>query len=79
MAGADGIVLAEDHWTMFGIFRSFYEQYEIEPPMRALVRLASEALGKEKGNSRYLYRLFPDGPGTQGCRYSGLPRPVSCI
>jgi len=79
MACADGIVLEQDHWAVIRIFREYFEKFEIEPPMRALVRLTRESLGEEKGNSRYLYRLFPDGPGTQACRYAGLPRPVSCI
>jgi tRNA 2-thiouridine synthesizing protein E len=79
MAAADGIDLGEDHWAVLEIFQDYYRQYEIEPPMRALVKRARERLGEEKGNSRFLYRLFPDGPGTQACRYAGLPRPVSCI
>jgi TusE/DsrC/DsvC family sulfur relay protein len=79
MAAADGIELTEDHWLVLRLFREYFEQYEIEPPMRVLVRLARETLGPDKGNSRYLYRLFPDGPGTQACRYAGLPRPVSCV
>jgi tRNA 2-thiouridine synthesizing protein E len=79
MAAADGIELGDDHWAVLELMRSYYGQYEIEPPMRALVRLARERLGADKGSSRYLYRLFPDGPGTQGCRYAGLPRPVSCV
>jgi tRNA 2-thiouridine synthesizing protein E len=79
MADADGLVLESDHWVVIGIFRDYFRQYEIEPPMRALVRRVREALGEEKGSSRYLYRLFPGGPGTQACRYAGLPRPVSCL
>jgi tRNA 2-thiouridine synthesizing protein E len=79
MAAADGIELTEDHWLVLRLFREYFEQFEIEPPMRALVRLARERLGEDKGNSRYLYRLFPDGPATQACRYAGLPRPVSCV
>jgi tRNA 2-thiouridine synthesizing protein E len=79
MAAADGVELTDDHWLVLEYFRSYYEQYEIEPPMRALVREVAERLGGDKGSSRYLYRLFPDGPGTQACRYAGLPRPVSCI
>jgi tRNA 2-thiouridine synthesizing protein E len=79
MAAADGLELTEDHWLVLPLFREYFEQYEIEPPMRALVRLVRDCLGPDKGNSRYLYRLFPDGPGTQGCRYAGLPRPVSCV
>ncbi len=79
MAAADGVELVDDHWALVEIFRTYFGQYEIEPPMRALVRRARETLGGDKGGSRYLYQLFPDGPGTQGCRYSGLPRPVSCL
>jgi tRNA 2-thiouridine synthesizing protein E len=79
MAAADGVTLERDHRAVLMIFREYYEQFEIEPPMRALVRLAREVLGEEKGNSRYLYKLFREGPGTQACRYAGLPRPVSCV
>ncbi len=79
MAAADALVLEDDHWVVLLVFRSYFEQHEIEPPMRALVRRVREALGDDKGTSRYLYRLFPEGPGTQACRYAGLPRPVSCV
>lgn len=79
MAAADGVELTDDHWAVLRLFREYYEQYEIEPPMRVLVRETGRRLGADKGSSRFLYRLFPDGPGTQGCRYAGLPRPVSCV
>jgi tRNA 2-thiouridine synthesizing protein E len=79
MAAADGIVLGPDHWAVLRIFRDYHARYEVEPPMRALVRLTREQLGEEKGSSRFLYALFPDGPGTQACRYAGLPRPLSCV
>lgn len=79
MAAADSVVLECDHWAVLGIFREYFEQFEIEPPMRALVRRVRQELGQEKGNSRFLYQLFRDGPGTQACRYAGLPRPISCV
>ena len=79
MAAADGIELGDDHWAVLEIFRDYFAAYDIEPPMRALVRRVAERLGKDRGNSRFLYRLFPDGPGTQACRYAGLPRPASCV
>lgn len=79
MAGEEGVELTPDHWVVLSIFRDHFSRFDIDPPMRALVKAAREQLGEEKGNSRYLYRLFPNGPGTQACRYAGLPRPVSCI
>ena len=78
-AERDGIRLDADHWAILEIFREYFESYEIEPPMRALVKLSRARLGDDRGNSRYLYRLFPDGPGIQACRYAGLPRPLSCV
>lgn len=79
MARADGLELGADHWAVLQIFREYFDQFDIDPPMRALVRMTGERLGKEKANSRFLYQLFPAGPGTQACRYAGLPRPISCI
>ena len=79
MAAADAVQLTDDHWTVLHIFRDYFARFDIDPPMRALVKATREQLGEDKGNSRYLYRLFPSGPATQACRYAGLPRPVSCI
>lgn len=79
MARADGISLTPDHLAVIEIFRGYFQRYEIEPPMRALVKLTAEKLGEDKGTSRFLYRLYPEGPATQACRYAGLPRPLSCI
>jgi tRNA 2-thiouridine synthesizing protein E len=79
MALADGLKLSDDHWVVLHIFRDYFARFDIDPPMRALVRSTREQLGADKGNSRYLYQLFPAGPATQACRYAGLPRPVSCI
>ncbi len=79
MARADGLALSDAHWQVIEILRAYYEAYEIAPPMRALVKILREQLGDSTLGSRELYRLFPDGPAKQGCRYAGLPKPVSCI
>lgn len=79
LAGADGVTLDEDHWAVIGILRAYYAEYEVAPPIRVLVRLVAERLGGPAASSRTLYRLFPEGPAKQACRYAGLPRPVSCL
>ena len=79
MARIDGIILAEGHWEVIKFLRSYYAEFEIAPPIRMLTKAMKRRLGVEKGNSRYLYHLFPDGPAKQACRYAGLPKPTGCI
>ena len=45
----------------------------------ALVKAMEKQYGPEKGNSRYLYKLFPEGPAKQATKIAGLPKPVKCI
>lgn len=79
LAGADDIVLDAAHWQIIHLLREYYGRFEVAPPMRLLVREVGQRLGPEAASSRYLYRLFPQGPAKQACRYAGLPKPVSCI
>ena len=79
MAEADGVELSSAHWEIIGFLRQYHQDYQMAPPMRLLIKAVAARLGEDKGNSRYLYRLFPEGPAKQACRYAGLPKPVSCI
>lgn len=79
MAAEDEITLTAAHWEILDFLRDYYDEFQMAPPMRVLVKAVAVRLGQEKAESRYLYRLFPDGPAKQACRYAGLPRPVSCI
>ena len=79
MAAADGIVLDENHREVIHFLRAYYEQYSIAPAIRILTKAMARQMGREKGNTRYLYRLFPDGPAKQACRYAGLPKPTGCV
>ena len=79
MASVDGIVLTDNHWEVIKFLRNYYAEFEIAPPIRMLTKSMKRRLGVEKGNSRYLYRLFPEGPAKQACRYAGLPKPTGCI
>jgi tRNA 2-thiouridine synthesizing protein E len=44
--------------------RDYFEEYQIAPAVRVLTKAIGKQFGKEKGNSKYLYSLFPYGPGT---------------
>lgn len=79
MASGDDIVLTSEHWDVINFLRSYFEEYQIAPAVRVLTKQIKKQFGKEKGNSKYLYALFPYGPGKQGCRFAGLPKPTGCI
>ena len=79
LAAEDDLQLADEHWEIIHFLRGHYDEYATAPPMRALVKVVAKRLGPDKGNSRYLYRLFSDGPAKQASRYAGLPKPASCI
>ncbi len=79
MAKAEDVELSDDHWQIINFLREYYEEYQIAPAVRVLTKAVGKKLGKEKGNSKYLYELFPYGPGKQACKYAGLPKPTGCV
>jgi tRNA 2-thiouridine synthesizing protein E len=79
MAKEDNLALTPDHWDIINFLREYYEEYQIAPAVRVLTKAVGKKLGPEKGNSKYLYELFPYGPGKQACKYAGLPKPTGCV
>ena len=79
MAKIDDTELTESHWEVINFLREYYEEYQIAPAVRVLTKAIGKKLGKDKGNSKYLYELFPYGPGKQACKYAGLPKPTGCV
>lgn len=79
LAEQESITLTEAHWEVVRFVRAFYEEFNTSPAIRMLVKAMAQKYGEEKGNSRYLYRLFPKGPAKQATKIAGLPKPVKCI
>jgi len=79
MAKQDEFELTPAHWEVIDFVRAFYLQYNTSPAIRALTKAMKAEFGAEKANSRYLYRLFPEGPAKQATKYAGLPKPARCI
>ena len=79
MAEEDDCDLSENHWEVINFLREYYEEYQIAPAVRVLTKAIGKKLGKDKGNSKYLYQLFPYGPAKQACKYAGLPKPTGCV
>ena len=79
MAKADDTELSSAHWEVINFLREYYEEYQIAPAVRVLTKAIGKKLGADKGNSKYLYELFPYGPAKQACKYAGLPKPTGCV
>lgn len=79
IAENEGITLSAEHWEVVRFVRDFYLEFNTSPAIRMLVKAMANKFGEEKGNSRYLYRLFPKGPAKQATKIAGLPKPVKCI
>lgn len=79
IAEKEELTLTDEHWEIVNVVREFYEEYNTSPAIRMLVKTLANKFGKEKGNSRYLQRLFPNGPAKQATKVAGLPKPVKCL
>jgi tRNA 2-thiouridine synthesizing protein E len=79
MARLDNCELTDAHWEVINFLREYYEEYQIAPAVRVLTKAIGKKLGPDKGNSKYLYELYPYGPAKQACKYAGLPKPTGCV
>jgi tRNA 2-thiouridine synthesizing protein E len=79
LAKGESVEMTESHWEVIDFLREYYDEYQIAPAVRVLTKAIGKKLGKEKGNSKYLYELFPYGPAKQACKIAGLPKPTGCI
>lgn len=78
-AELENIQMQNAHWEVVWFVRDFYQQFHTSPAMRMLVKAMAEKLGADKGNSKYLFMLFPQGPAKQATRLAGLPKPAKCL
>ncbi|OOF52002.1 sulfurtransferase TusE [Rodentibacter genomosp. 1] len=79
IAEQEQLELTPAHWEVIYFVRDFYQEYNTSPAIRMLVKAMAEKLGEDKGSSRYLQRLFPDGPAKQATKLAGLPKPAKCL
>ena len=79
IAQLESVDMTDAHWEVVNFLRDYYKEYKIAPMIRILVKAIGKAMGPEKGNTKYLYSLFPAGPAKQGCTVSGLAKPTGCV
>jgi len=78
LAATDNIELSDDHWKIINAVQLIFEQTGDTPPMRLLIK-ALRAQLDDSIDSRFLYRLYPDGPVRLASKHAGLPKPKHCM
>ncbi len=78
MAKQDSLELTEAHWEVIKFLRGYFEKYRVSPAIKVLIRNIGTIIKKDTDIVKYLYELYPAGPSRQGCRYAGIPKPISC-
>ena len=79
LADDNHIELSDAHWEIILFIRNYYLKYKHLPNARMFAKAITLQLGEAKGNSRYLHRLFPEGPLKYACKLAGLPKPPTCL
>jgi dissimilatory sulfite reductase related protein len=73
LAETEGIELGAAHWEVVRFMRAFFEEHQVAPDARFVIRHLSEHLGTPDRNA--LFRLFPYGYVKQACKIAGMKRP----
>ena len=64
--------LTEEHWKGINVLQDYYKKNGIAPMVRILSKVTGYKL-------KYIYELFPSGPGKGACKMAGLPKPTGCV
>ena len=73
MADNDGLELSDCHWVAINFLRDFYEQYEVPPSDRLLIKRVGEQIMAYGCTKKTLHEIFPMGGCRHACRLAGLP------
>lgn len=79
LAEREGLVLEATHWEILHLLRAFYDEFQLSPATRPLIKYVALKLGPEKGNSMHLNRLFHGTPAKLAAKLAGLPKPSNCL
>jgi tRNA 2-thiouridine synthesizing protein E len=64
--------LTDEHWKVINVLQDYYRKNGIAPMVRILSKVTGYKL-------KYIYELFPSGPGKGACKMAGLPKPTGCV
>jgi len=75
LARAERIDLSEEHGAVIRFMREYYEQHQIAPDARHVMKHLAEFKGAGKAGRNDLFALFPYGYVKQACKIAGMRKP----
>jgi tRNA 2-thiouridine synthesizing protein E len=75
LARQEHIVLTDEHWAVIRFVREYYEQHQIAPDARHVMKHLAQHKGAGKAGRNDLFVLFPYGYVKQACKIAGMRRP----
>jgi len=75
LARQERIVLSEEHWAVIRFMRVYYEQHQIAPDARHVMKHLAGVKGEDKAGRNDLFVLFPYGYVKQACKIAGMRKP----
>jgi tRNA 2-thiouridine synthesizing protein E len=75
LARGEHIVLSEEHWAVVRFMREYYEQHQIAPDARHVMKHLAGYKGADKAGRNDLFVLFPYGYVKQACKIAGMRKP----
>jgi tRNA 2-thiouridine synthesizing protein E len=73
LARQENIELDEDHWDVLRFMRAYYDEHQVAPDARFVIKHLTQRLGNTARNK--LFELFPYGYVKQACKIAGMKRP----
>ncbi len=66
------IEMTEEHWDVLRFMRGYFEEHQVAPDARFVMRYLSETRNAPRNR---LFELFPYGYPGQACKLAGMRRP----
>ena len=79
VAKQQNIELKSDHWDVIQALQGYFKSHDKPQHNRREITDALEEMFHIKGGMKYLYKLLPNGPISQGCALAGIENPAGNI
>jgi tRNA 2-thiouridine synthesizing protein E len=79
IAKGEQLSLRQEHWDVVNALQGYFKTHDKTEVNRRELTDALEEKFYNKGGMKYLYKLLPKGPISQGCALAGINNPAGNV